>query len=195
MDSGLVAVDRIERSSGGEFQFTGGELRVTAFVGNLTNQGGNFSPGASTAVTTITGNYTQTSGTLTIELGGTIPGEQYDTLDISGTATLGGTLNVRLFSGFVPSAGQSFEFLTADAGIIGTFATRILPAMPASLSWQLQYGPNSVRLLSEPRTGRRESRRRLQREWCRGRGGLRCMAQGVWSVRRRRGWKWRRPRR
>ncbi len=84
---------------------------------------------------------------LTVELGGIIPGQQYDKLDISGTATLGGTLNVRLVSGFVPIAGQSFEFLAADAGVIDTFASTILPAMPASLSWQLQYGPNSVRLL------------------------------------------------
>ena len=74
MDSGLVAVDRIEHSAGGAFQFTGGELRVTDFVGSLTNQGGNFSPGASTAVSTITGNYAQTAGTLTIELGGTTLG-------------------------------------------------------------------------------------------------------------------------
>jgi hypothetical protein len=146
MDSGLVAVDRIEREAGAVFQFTGGELRTSMVGGNVTNQGGNFSPGSSAAVSTINGNYTQTSGTLTIELGGIIPGQQYDKLDISGLATLGGTLNVKLMPGFVPNAGQSFEFLSADAGVTGTFATRILPALPPSLLWQLQYGPNSVQL-------------------------------------------------
>jgi autotransporter-associated beta strand protein len=147
MDSGLVAVDRIEREAGAGLQFTGGELRTSEIVGNLTNQGGNFSPGASPALTTIAGDYTQISGTLTIELGGIIPGQQFDLVDINGVASLGGTLNVRLMPGFVPSAGESFEFLTADAGVIGTFTTRILPATPPSLLWQLQYGPNSVRLL------------------------------------------------
>jgi autotransporter-associated beta strand protein len=146
MDSGLVAVDRIERASGSGFQFSGGELRVTDFVGNLTNQGGNFSPGASPALSTIAGNYTQTAGKMTIELGGTIPGELYDKLDISGTASLGGTLHVTLISGFTPTAGDIFEFLTADAGISGTFASTILPSMPGSLLWEFQYGPNSLRL-------------------------------------------------
>jgi autotransporter-associated beta strand protein len=147
MDGGLVAVDRIERHTGAGFQFTGGEIRTAAMIGNFTNQGGNFSPGESVAQTMVTGNYTQTSGMLTIELGGIIPGQEYDLLGISGMATLGGTLNVRLMPGFVPIAGQSFEFLTADAGVLGTFANWIPPAMSPSLLWELQYGPNSVRLL------------------------------------------------
>jgi autotransporter-associated beta strand protein len=153
MDSGLVAVDRIEREDGAGLQFTGGEIRTSALVGSLTNQGGNFSPGASASQTTITGDYTQTSGMLTIELGGTIPGQEYDVLGIAGIATLGGALNVRLMPGFVPSAGQTFEFLTADAGVIGSFATRILPAVSPSLLWQLQYGTNSVRLLLNQQPG------------------------------------------
>jgi autotransporter-associated beta strand protein len=146
MDSGLVAVDRIERASGAAFQFTGGELRVTSIVGNLTNQGGNFSPGASADITTITGNYSQTAGKMTIELGDTALG-LFDRLEIDGNASLGGTLQVNLLPGFVPNGGNSFDFLTADSGIFGTFATTILPAVPSPLMWQLQYGPTSVRLL------------------------------------------------
>jgi autotransporter-associated beta strand protein len=146
MDSGLVSVNGIERASGGALQFTGGELRVNTVLGSLTNQGGNFSPGDSAGLTTITGNYSQTAGKMTIELGGTTSGF-FDQLDINGSASLGGTLQVNLLPGFVPTDGHSFEFLTADAGVFGTFTSTILPSVPAPLTWQLQYGLTSVRLL------------------------------------------------
>jgi autotransporter-associated beta strand protein len=151
MDSGLVSVNGIERASGGAFQFTGGELRVTTVLGSLTNQGGNFSPGASAGVTTITDNFAQTAGKMTIELGGTAPG-LFDQINIDGSATLGGSLQVNLLPGYVPTGGHSFEFLTADAGVFGTFATKIFPAVPAPLIWRLEYGLTSVRLslMDEP---------------------------------------------
>jgi autotransporter-associated beta strand protein len=145
MDSGLVAVNRLELEPGGGLEFTGGELRTSEIVGSLTNQGGNFSP-ASAAVTTITGDYTQSAGMLTIELGGTIAGQEHGVLDIGGMATLGGTLDVGLMPGFVPSAGQSFEILTADGGIVGNFSSTILPSVANPLMWHLEYLPNSLQL-------------------------------------------------
>jgi hypothetical protein len=112
----------------------------------LTNQGGNFSPGTTSYITTIIGDLAQTAGKMTIELGGTSPG-LFDRLDIYGSASLGGTLQVNLLPGFVPAEGYSFEFLTAGAGVFGTFASAILPSAPAPLIWQLQYDLTSVRLL------------------------------------------------
>lgn len=98
------------------------------YIGDLSNTGGNFSPGNSPGVTTITGNYVQgPSGTLTMELGGTTQGTQYDFLDVSGTATLGGTLIISLFGGFTPRLGNSFSLIDASGGISGTFATINVP--------------------------------------------------------------------
>src|SRR6185503_10365105 len=59
-----------------------------------------------------TGDYTQTaSGTLNIELGGTVAGTSYDRLAVSGAAALSGTLNVSLVNGFNPAQGDTFLVL------------------------------------------------------------------------------------
>ena len=64
-----------------------------SFTGNVSNQGTLGFFGAPSVIT-ITGNYTQTSaGTLDVDLGGTSL-SQYDQLQVSGTATLAGTLDV-----------------------------------------------------------------------------------------------------
>ena len=61
---------------------------------------------------TVTDSYTQSSsGTLNIELGGTGAG-QFDQLNVSGAATLDGTLHVGFINGFIPAAGDSFRVLT-----------------------------------------------------------------------------------
>src|SRR5262249_30195506 len=68
-------------------------------------------------------------GVLNIEVGGTTAGSQYDQLNISGTATLAGTLNATLINGFGPVAGEQFAALTAGSGINGSFATINLPSI------------------------------------------------------------------
>jgi hypothetical protein len=110
------------------------------------NQGGNFSPGASPAISTITGNFSQPTGKLTIELAGTTPGNGFDQLLVNGTAALGGMLQVDLLNGFVPEAGHSFEIIRAFGGLTGSFASTSFPSVPG-ISWRLAYDPLAVRLL------------------------------------------------
>ena len=88
-------------------------------VGDVLN-GGTLSPGDSPGIFTIVGNYTQTStGVYLLELFG--PGSgQYDQLVVTGTGTLGGTLDIDLMNGFLPS-GQSFEFIDSG-GLLGAFS-------------------------------------------------------------------------
>jgi hypothetical protein len=75
---------------------------------------------------TITGNYAQTTsvgtGTLNIDLAGTTAGTGYDQLNISGSATLAGTLNINLAPGYIPNVGDSFTILTF-ASSTGGFST------------------------------------------------------------------------
>lgn len=62
------------------------------------------------------------TGSLTVELNGPVAGTGYDQLNVGGTVTLGGSLNVLL--GFVPAPGESFTIIN-NAGsdpIVGTFA-------------------------------------------------------------------------
>ena len=84
--------------------------------------GGSISPlaqGDPTGILTLDGDYEQlVEGTLVIELAGLVPGAQYDRLVVTGAAELAGTLDLRLLDGFVPTIGDQFTILTADAGVI-----------------------------------------------------------------------------
>ena len=81
-------------------------------------------PGGSLAgIVAIGSNYTQSAaGRLNLQLGGLLPGSQFDKLDIVGGATLGGTLSLSLINGFSPSLGDSFQVLTFGSRT-GQFAT------------------------------------------------------------------------
>ena len=118
--------------------FTGGG--VVEFEGDL-------KPGNSPANVVFGGNLEVgiTAG-LVIELGGTTKGTQYDSLTIAGNASLGGTLTTTFINDFVPSAGQTFEILTAASGVDGTFNNVSLPALAGGLYFDLAYHATSITL-------------------------------------------------
>jgi hypothetical protein len=70
----------------------------------------------------ITGTYTQLStGTMNVSIGGTTAGSKYSQLQVSGAASLAGTLTAAEVNGFTPTVGQMFTVLTAHS-ITGTFS-------------------------------------------------------------------------
>lgn len=97
--------------------------------------GGFVSPGNSPGLLTIDGDYMQDSlAMLEIELGGLTRGDEYDALAVTGRMDLAGTLDVTLWNGFEPVAGNSFDIL--DWGkIVGAFDTVNLPALTGGLCW------------------------------------------------------------
>jgi autotransporter-associated beta strand protein/T5SS/PEP-CTERM-associated repeat protein len=97
---------------------------------------GTYSPGNSPAITNLSNGEFSAASSLLIELGGTQPGTQYDRVIDSGSlALLGGTLNVALYNGFVPSYGNSFEILQYGQ-LSGDFGTANYPALSGGLSWE-----------------------------------------------------------
>ena len=65
---------------------------------------------------TINSNYTETdSASINIQLGGNTAGTNFDQVDINGTATFDGKLNVSLLNNFTPTLGSTFDILTYDA--------------------------------------------------------------------------------
>jgi len=92
--------------------------------GDVSN-GGIVSPGMSVGALVVNGDYDQT-GELVIEIDSETT---WDTLVVSGNATLGGDLTVELMPGFVPASTDEFEIMTA-ASITGTFATVTGPRDP-----------------------------------------------------------------
>lgn len=78
-----------------------------------------ISPGFSPGRITIDGDYVQEDGgRLIIEVGGLEPG-RFDVLEVTGSATLGGILDLRFIDGFVPRPGDSVEFLQVTGQITG----------------------------------------------------------------------------
>jgi ELWxxDGT repeat protein len=116
------------------------------FAGNVTFNGG-MSPGHSPASIDLAGDFTLGAGNaLSIELGGRQPGNEYDRLQATGTANLGGSLAVSLINGFTPQAGDAFDILTGAAGVSGLFTSETLPALAEGLEWSIAYGANAVTL-------------------------------------------------
>ncbi|MBD2557075.1 Ig-like domain-containing protein [Aphanizomenon flos-aquae] len=65
---------------------------------------------------TINSNYTETnSARINIQLGGSTAATNFDQVDINGTATFDGTLNVSLLNSFTPTIGSTFDVLTYDS--------------------------------------------------------------------------------
>jgi YVTN family beta-propeller protein/autotransporter-associated beta strand protein len=95
----------------------------------------------------VKGNYNQSAaGTLQLGIGGTAPG-QYDFLNVTGRAKLGGALQLISLGGFQPKIGDKFTLITAGGGLTGKFANVVDPlsAGPGTFA-DLVYGANSLSL-------------------------------------------------
>ena len=102
-----------------------------AVQGTFYQTGGTLAPGGigTPGKTIVTGNYMQSGGALAIDLGGTTQATAfqntaaYDYLSVTGSATVGGSLNVGLINGYVPAAGTTFTVLSAGSGAVaGSFS-------------------------------------------------------------------------
>ena len=133
----------------------GGTFRGIGSTSIGVTSSGTTSPGLSPGLLGVTGAWSQSAaGTLAVELGGVAPGTQHDRLDVSGAATIDGTLSVSFTGGYVPITGDAFTILTAGTRT-GTFAATILPPLGAGQFWNVNYKPASVELKIVPLTAGR----------------------------------------
>lgn len=106
---------------------------------------GTLAPGESIGKLTIDGDLTLTStSVLSIELGGLTAGTEFDMLQTTGNATLGGSLSVSLVAGFQPTPGSMFSIMAIGGTTTGTFATEQLPDLGGGLIWHTAYLPHEV---------------------------------------------------
>jgi hypothetical protein len=95
----------------------------------------------------VSGLYAMNPGaTLEIEIGGPNYSTDIDWVDVLGTITLGGTLEVELIGGYVPTGPAGFPLVTSSGGRTGTFANAILPELPGGFFFELEYTAFSVNL-------------------------------------------------
>jgi hypothetical protein len=116
-------------SAGAGFNLLGGTLSGDGTISAPVTNSGVISPGMSPGILTLSpgfgDSYTQsTGGILNIVIGGVTPGTQYSQFAAAGCpVNLGGSLNVNLINGFVPSPGQQFTILTCGSRT-GTFPVK-----------------------------------------------------------------------
>jgi hypothetical protein len=130
----------------------GGTLALSAGttfkgVGNVTANivnSGRFGPGLSPGVLTVQGSYQQNaSGALDIEIAGANAGTGYDRLNVTGAATLAGTLNVGVLGDFCPAGPFTFMTFGSRAGDftikngLNVGGGRTLVAQPAATAYAL----------------------------------------------------------
>ncbi|TWT97651.1 hypothetical protein Pla108_18030 [Botrimarina colliarenosi] len=114
---GLLVAPSLTKGIGGTLSFTGGELVTEAVGFDLTVAGGKLSPGLGIGGLDIDGDLSLSTGALEIELAAAMQ----DAVTVTGTATLGGALEVTLRDGFAPTAG-AWKVLTADE-VVGDFSS------------------------------------------------------------------------
>jgi hypothetical protein len=92
--------------------------------------------------------YTQLSGgVLEILIGGGTPGSQHSRLDVSGPATLDGTLQVRFLNGFLPRLGDTFRVLNCST-CSGEFASYVGTVTSSQVYLQPHYDTTGLTLLA-----------------------------------------------
>jgi hypothetical protein len=122
---------------------------VTISAGRYVNAG-RLAPGNSPGMITVDGDFAQSSsGVLAIEIGGTAPGTQYDVLNVTGDAFLGGTLAVSLIDNFIPLVGDEFAFLNVGGLLSGDFQSVTFDGLPKGLGFDLLRDEQSLRLVAK----------------------------------------------
>lgn len=135
-DGGRVIADEIRIGSGGVVNGNG------TLQGNVVNAGGILAPGNSPGRLTITGDLFS-SGRIEIEVAGLAEGE-FDVLDVHGGVNLTGSTIQFIFSGgFVPQAGDTFDFLTGTSSV----------APLAGANFVVSGAPADFRFTVDPGTG------------------------------------------
>jgi outer membrane autotransporter protein len=113
-------------------------------LGNVTVNGGILE--ADPQPINVKGNYTQNAGTLLLQVAGAGSG-QYDFLNVSGNANLGGTLQLTNL-GYKPKAGDQLTLVTTGGSVTSRFARWVNPFTtgPGINTIDLIYSKNSVTL-------------------------------------------------
>jgi len=116
IDNGTLIVNG--RIAGATFVNAGGTLGGSGTLGHVTvASGGTLSPGNSPGILSVNGDLTLNAGATTVmQIDGMTQGAEYDQIDVSGSATLAGTLDLR-FS-FVPTGGSRFNLIEAGSLVL-----------------------------------------------------------------------------
>jgi MYXO-CTERM domain-containing protein len=119
----------------------GATLDGSGTIDGILTDSGVLSPGSGTAPGTLTVNGSVNLNNTFIEQ---IAGlSNFGILDVTNSANLGGTLDIELLGGYVPTVGDIFTFLD-PLSVSGTFAQDTFPALPSNEEFIVNYGTSTV---------------------------------------------------
>jgi PEP-CTERM motif len=148
---GSTKVDGALTAGGGHVNINGGTLLGNGgtITGNV-SMSGTLSPGdtpGAAGALGIAGNYAQlAAGIFQLDLGGLTAGSQFDLLNVTGTTSLNGTLDISLINAFFPTAGDTFTFITSGGLVSGIFATVNGLNIGSGEMLQVVYNANNVQI-------------------------------------------------
>lgn len=160
--AGVTFYDDVVQNGSMVVSAVGGTRSSAVFLGSFSGSGGftgggdvfflgDLRPGNSPAEVFFGGNLYMGPSTRTVmEISGRTPGRQFDKIDVSGSITLDGSLNVVLYDNFTPQFGDTFDLL--DGSMIGRFQSISLPALSDGLSWDTGnlYTTGTIGVVPEP---------------------------------------------
>lgn len=143
-DGGRVIADEIRIGADGVVNGNG------TLQGDVVNAGGILAPGNSPGRLTITGDLVS-SGRIEIEVAGLGDGE-FDVLDVHGAVNLSGSTIAFLFTGgFVPQAGDAFDFLTGTTSVAPLAgASFLVSGVPSGFRYAVDENDGVFRALPVP---------------------------------------------
>jgi hypothetical protein len=126
-----------------------GEIAVTnnsvmIFHDDVTMQGGMMTVFPGSKATLLEDLSLSSSSQLLADIAGSNISTGYGEIEVVGNVQLSGQLRVALSNGFTPSAGDSFQLLTAVGGIDGSLTLGQMPPLPDRLVWDLDVNANQV---------------------------------------------------
>lgn len=140
VEGGTLLLDGADLSGINVTTASGTRLGGNGTVGGL-DSGGTVAPGASIGVLHVNGDYSMTTdAVLEVELG---PTGASDLLDITGTASLQGTLAFSVVDQDI-QVGDVFTVLTADGGVTGSFDDVL--SLSGFGAFDVVYNPYDVQL-------------------------------------------------
>ena len=135
--SGTLAINNNVLTSGGMVDCQAGICSGTGTISGSLNNDGTVAPGNSAGSLTIDGNMTQgETGTLELEIGGTVAGDEHDKLNVTGQLDLNGTVAVALINDYMPAGGETFDLVDFGSFVDSGFAFDFsLAALTDGLEW------------------------------------------------------------
>lgn len=134
--AGAAAPGTVRIGAGGILRLggrvTGGRVVVA--------QGGRLEPGSSPGTGRAdAGLEVEPGGTLEFEIGGTVAGETYDQLVVTGAVSLKGAIRLAFVNGFAPAEGAVFDLITAGS-IGGTPGPVSVHGLEGGFEYELRSG-------------------------------------------------------